>query len=127
MVNSRQKGKRGELELAAKLRELFPHLDVRRSQQFSGKTDDSMDLVGFPGLSIECKRVQSLNIYNAIQQALEGKGVPSVFHRKNHQDWLVTVRLSDLIEFARIIMEQSNGEELPQLGNPVTEQRPEER
>lgn len=92
-MNSRAKGAAGERELAKKLREYG--FDARRGQQFSGANGDA-DVVGLPGIHIECKRVERLNIYDAVDQAKrdarEGE-FPSVFHRKNRCDWLVTMPL----------------------------------
>lgn len=94
--NSREKGRKGELELAHKLRE--HGYSTRRGQQYSG-TETSADVVGLPGIHIECKRVEALNIYAAIMQAVHDTGesddLPAVFHRKNNQPWLVTMRLED--------------------------------
>jgi Holliday junction resolvase len=99
-VNSKQKGKRGELELSHKLQDYG--FDTRRSVQYNGKADDGQaDLLGLPGIHIECKRVEKLNLYDAMAQAIhdakDGE-LPSVFHRKNHSEWLVTMRLSDWIK-----------------------------
>ena len=98
-MNSRQKGKRGELELAKVLRE--HGYDTRRGQQYSG-TETSADVVGLPGIHIECKRVENLNVYNARAQAIRDTGesgdLPAVFHRKNNQPWLVTMRLDDWLK-----------------------------
>lgn len=98
-INSRQKGKRGELECASKLKELgFPN--VRRSQQYAGMHGDA-DLVGLEKIHIEVKRNEHLNIQDAIDQAVrdarEGE-LPAVFHRKNDCPWLVTMKLEDWIE-----------------------------
>lgn len=94
-MNSRQKGKRGELELAKKLNELG--FETRRSVQYCGANGDA-DVVGIPGVHIECKRVESLNIHKAMEQAKrdaqEGEA-PAVFHRKNGGEWLVTMRPPD--------------------------------
>ena len=58
-MNSRQKGKKGELELAKVLRGYgYP---ARRGQQYSGANGDA-DVVGLPHVHIECKRVEALNI-----------------------------------------------------------------
>lgn len=98
-MNSRQKGKRGELELAKVLRE--HGYETRRGQQYSG-TETSADVVGLPGIHIECKRVENLNVYNALAQAIRDAGesgdLPAVFHRKNNQPWLVTMRLDDWLK-----------------------------
>ena len=103
-VNGKQKGKRGELELSHKLNEYG--YETRRSVQYNGKADDGKaDLVNLPGIHIECKRVEKLNLYDAMAQAIHdakhGK-FPTVFHRKNHSEWLVTMRLKDWIELYRI-------------------------
>lgn len=95
MTNSRQKGARGERELAAVLRE--HGFECRRGQQYSGANGDA-DVVGLPGVHIECKRVESLNIYKAIEQAKSDareNELPAVFHRKNGKPWLVTMTLED--------------------------------
>ena len=100
--NSRAKGKRGEIELAHKLRE--HGYSTRRGQQYSG-TETSADVVGLPGIHIECKRVEALNIYAAIMQAVHDTGesgdLPAVFHRKNNQPWLVTMRLEEWLALYR--------------------------
>ena len=92
-MNSRQKGKRGELELAKILRSFG--YDARRGQQYSGANGDA-DVIGVPGLHIECKRVESLNIENALLQAEHDAPegiIPVVMHRKNGDTWKVTLRL----------------------------------
>lgn len=100
-MNSREKGKAGELELARILREYG--YTARRGQQYSGVNGDA-DVVGIPGLHIECKRVEKLNIHDAMQQAVrdarEGE-IPVVMHRKNRAEWLATVRLSDWLNERR--------------------------
>jgi hypothetical protein len=99
--NSRAKGAVGERELAAELNRLFA-TSARRGQQYSGIEGE--DVVGIPGIHVESKRVQALNIHNAVDQAAKdskGVKVPAVFHRKNHKPWLVTVRLDDLEAFVK--------------------------
>ena len=65
-MNSREKGKRGERELAGELRR--HGYDARRGQQYCGVNGDA-DVVGLPGLHIECKRVERLDLYAAMAQA----------------------------------------------------------
>lgn len=124
-MNSREKGKRGELELARVLRSLG--YDCRRGQQYSGANGDA-DVVGLPGVHIECKRVERLNLYDAMAQAKhdarEGE-TPVVAHRKDRCKWLVTLELEDFItEFYREweagnhVQNLKNKEAHPQLPDP---------
>lgn len=96
-MNSKKKGKTGELELANLLKK--HGYDTRRSVQYCGSNGDA-DVVGLDGIHIECKRVERLNIDDAMQQAIsdarEGE-LPAVFHRKNRKKWLVTMTLDDWI------------------------------
>jgi hypothetical protein len=97
-INSKQKGKTGELELAHILQD--HGYDARRTQQFCGKAGDA-DCVGLPGIHIESKRVEALNIEKAIDQAIsdaKNGDMPTVFHRKNRRPWLVTMLLDDWLK-----------------------------
>ncbi len=89
-VNSKRKGKTGELELARKLREYG--YDVRRSVQYNGKAEEGQaDLVGLSGIHIECKRTETLRLYDAVDQAKRDAAtgeIPVVFHRKNNCEWV---------------------------------------
>lgn len=99
MVNGKRKGKDGELELARKLREFG--YNVRRSVQYNGKAEEGQpDLVGLPGLHIECKRTEALRLYDAVDQAKrDSKGdLPVVFHRKNNCDWVAIMPLDSFME-----------------------------
>lgn len=99
-MNSKQKGKRGELELARKLREYG--YETRRGQQYSGIEGE--DVVGLPHIHIECKRTERLNIYEAMKQAIKDAKLdekPAVFWRKNREGWLVIMRFDDWVELYR--------------------------
>lgn len=97
----REKGKRGERELAGILKD--HGYDCRRGQQFCGTAGDA-DVIGLPGIHIECKRVERLNLQEAMDQAgrdaREGE-LPAVFHRRDRSGWLVTMRLEDWIGLYR--------------------------
>ena len=97
-MNSREKGAAAERELANILRK--HGYTARRGQQYSGANGDA-DVVGIPGVHIECKRVERLNIHDAMQQAVrdarDGE-IPVVIHRKNRTEWLATLRLEDWLE-----------------------------
>lgn len=97
-INSKKKGAAGERELSSKLKEYG--YCTRRGQQYCGANGDA-DVVGLEGIHIECKRVERLNIHDAISQAKADatKGeLPTVFHRKNRCEWLVTMTLEDWIK-----------------------------
>ena len=85
--SQREKGKRGERELAGILKGYG--YACRRGQQFCG-ADGSADVVGLPGMHIECKRVERLNILDAVEQSVrdarEGE-LPVVFHRRDRSEW----------------------------------------
>ena len=89
-INSRDKGKRGELEFA-KLCQKHGYTDSRRGQQYSGIEGE--DVVGLPGIHVEVKRVESLNIEKAMQQSIRDAGdlIPIVAHRKNREGWKITI------------------------------------
>ena len=99
MTNSKQKGSAGERELALFLRE--HGLTARRTQQYCGASPDSSDVVvkELQSVHFECKRVEKLNIENAMEQAIRDakEKIPVVAHRKNRGEWLGTVRLPDLL------------------------------
>ena len=100
MKNSRVKGAAGEREWAGFCREQG-YDDVRRTAQYCGNTGDASDCVGLPGIHQEVKRVERLNIYDALAQAIHdsevaGKGdFPTVIHRRNDHPWLVTMRAEE--------------------------------
>lgn len=101
-MNSRQKGAAGERELAKALRS--HGFETRRGQQYCGSNGDA-DVVGLPGVHIECKRVERLNLKDAMAQsradARPGE-IPVVMHRKNNCKWLVTLSLDDFIQGDRL-------------------------
>lgn len=100
-INSRRKGKTGELELARKLREYG--WDCRRGQQYSGASGDA-DVVGIPGIHIECKRRNRLEPYEYISQARHDarKGeLPVVFMRRDNSDWLVLMDFDTAMQLIR--------------------------
>lgn len=102
-MNSKRKGKTGELDLVRWLRAHgFP--DARRGQQHKGGPD-SPDIVGVPGWHIECKRDARIDIgtkalADACEQAdREVRGnpcaLPVVLWRRNREAWRATLYMSD--------------------------------
>ena len=95
---SRNKGKVGERELAKRLRDLG--WDARRGQQYSGATGEA-DVIGLPGIHIECKRVETLHLWDALAQSKSDARedeLPVVMHRRNNCDWVVIQPLDDWIK-----------------------------
>lgn len=95
---SRDKGKRGEREVALILRE--HGFEARRGQQYCGANGDA-DVIGIPGLHIEVKRTEKFRMYEALDQARNDARedeLPVVFTRKNNCDWVACLRLDDFME-----------------------------
>jgi len=106
-VNSKQKGNRGEREWAAYCRE--QGYEVRRTQQYAGGMEESADCIGLPYIHQEVKRVEKLNIDDALEQAKEDNEptindihklnkIPIVAHRRNGKQWKVTMYADDWFE-----------------------------
>ena len=101
MVNSRRKGKAGELEWAHYLTDKGH--PARRGQQFSGG-DESPDVIckSLP-VHWEVKRTETFQIDKAFAQATEDAGsdkIPVVAHRKSRGEWVVVLSADD---FMRIL------------------------
>lgn len=100
-INSRQKGARFERKIAGLLRDYG--YDSRRGQQYSGANGDA-DVIGLPGIHIEAKAVEKLNLYDAMSQskrdAREGE-IPIVIHKKNNCNILVTLEFDNFMELYR--------------------------
>ena len=113
-MNSRQKGKRGELEAAHVLKEYG--VDARRGQQYAGINGDA-DVVGLDGYHIEVKRNEQLNLEEAVKQSVRDareNETPIVMHRKNRGEWLVTLRIDD---FMHLIGKTRTNEEISEDAN----------
>jgi len=96
---SQRKGAAGERELSGILQK-HGYLTERGGSLSFGEVPD---LSGLPGVHIEVKRVERLNILEAMKQAERDAerfhdGVPTVFHRRNRSPWLVTMKLKDWLE-----------------------------
>jgi Holliday junction resolvase len=110
MINSRSKGAQAEREWRDVLRD-EGYLKARRGQQFSG-SPDSPDVVcpELAGIHFEVKRVEKLNIADAMAQAAAdcagksdgcGSKTPVVAHRRNRTPWLVTMLAADFFKLLR--------------------------
>jgi hypothetical protein len=104
-VNSRSKGKRGELEAAKALTRVLG-CTARRGQQFSGGGDSPDVVHSIDGMHVEVKRTERFNLYDALDQAKQDaadESVPVVMHRRNRCPWVVVVELDRLPELVAII------------------------
>ena len=100
-INSKQKGARFERQLASLFRE-HGYDDARRTAQYCGNTGDASDVIGLPGIHIEAKHQERMQLYDWMDQAKrDSKGtenMPVVFHKKNNAEILVTMRFDDFME-----------------------------
>ena len=107
-MNSKQKGKRGELEAAEMLRSVG-FINARRTAQYCGSTGQADDVVGVEGLHIEVKRCERLEITKWIQQAerdtTDTNITPVVLHRRSREPWYVTLPAIDFFQMYRTLLE----------------------
>lgn len=99
----REKGKRGERELASVLRDAG-YSESKRSVQYCGMGGESADVLGLPGVHIECKRTERLELWKSIDQAISDckqGNIPVVMHRPSRRPWIVIIRLDDFIPMYR--------------------------
>jgi Holliday junction resolvase len=104
-INSRAKGKVGELEFSAFLKERG--IEARRGQQFKGGTDSPDVVAGgcVAGIHFEVKRVQAGNLYGWHDQACADADLckmPVVAHRRNNKRWLAILDMRDFITLAEM-------------------------
>lgn len=100
---SKQKGKLGEREVAALLKDYG--YEARRGYQYLGGSHDEPDVKhNIPGIHIEVKRTERLNLGAAYRQAEGDAGTktPVVFHRSSRQPWLVTINAQDFLKFVKL-------------------------
>ena len=103
-MNSNNKGKRGELEVARILRE-NGFEDARRTAQYCGNTGDAADVVGLDGFHLEVKRCETIRIMEWLKQAIrdcKGK-IPLVVFRRNNDEWFVCLRLVNFLDLLKKI------------------------
>ena len=95
-INSRAKGAKGERELANLISDRG--YKCIRGQQRSGL--EQADVIGLDYIHIECKRVENLNLDKAMEQSIRDRKageMATVFHRKNNQQWKVTIGFEDFM------------------------------
>ena len=119
-INSRAKGARGERAVAKILRD-FGFKDAKRGVQFSGLQGDADVVDAIPGIHLEIKNVEKLNIDAAMEQSERdahaefvktGKPVvPVVVHKKNRTDWKITMHFKDFLDMFGEQLKRGDGDE----------------
>lgn len=105
-INSREKGKRGEREAVNFLTTIG--WMAKRGQQYAGGAESPDVIHDIPGVHLEVKRVERLNLSTAMAQARRDAGpkLPVVMHRRNGEDWLVTVSAEAFFKLVKQTVEE---------------------
>ena len=104
-INSRAKGKRGELQARDAVREHWAAPDCVRAAQGAGAFAADLLHAGHE-VHVEVKCVARLGTEKFILQAerdAEEPELPVVRMRQNHGEWCVMFRLKDSVRFADMI------------------------
>ena len=105
-VNSKQKGARFERQLAGLFRD-YGYTEARRTAQYCWNTGDASDVVGLPGIHVEAKHQERMQLYDWMDQAKRdakaggARLLPAVFSKKNNHSILVTMELDDWMQIYR--------------------------
>jgi Holliday junction resolvase len=102
-INSKQKGKSGELEFSKFLQE--NGYQARRTQQYCG-TEGASDVIcnELRHVHFEVKRIKKCAVYKYYDQAERDRGehqFPIVAIRANNREWIVTLNAEDFLELIR--------------------------
>lgn len=101
---SRDKGARGELEVADIIRNAG-WVTARRTHDGREQAGRG-DIAGGPsGCHIEVKRQEKLNVPAALRQCAEDAGtldIPILVHRPSRHDWMATLPLDELLSLLKL-------------------------
>lgn len=110
-MNSRQKGKRGELEFVHFLKDR--KIEARRGQQYAGGTDSPDVIAGgcVSQVHFEVKRREAGNPYDWLAQAKHDvmgshDKFPVVAHKRNGKEWIAILDMDHFLQ----IMELANAQ-----------------
>ena len=97
-----RKGRAGEWELSKLLN--AAGFDTRPAPPMNYGTEP--DIVGLPGVHIECKRAERLRLSEWMEQAKRdaarfGDGMPVVIFRQNGQPWRVLLNLDSFLRLLK--------------------------
>lgn len=103
-MNSRDKGARGEREIVDAYRSAgYPAVRT----PLSGGMQWKGDLIGVPGLGIEVKRNERLNIWAALDQCTVDTPldhVPALHFRRSRSPWWVAIPLPEFIALWQLFL-----------------------
>lgn len=99
-MNSKRKGSAGERELCDFLAARGYPAHRNDQRYVGGKNNPDVSAEGLEGYHFEVKRVERLNVSEAMKQAAgDASGrIPAVVHRRNREPWLITLRLEDWLK-----------------------------
>ncbi len=92
----KSKGNRGEREIV----DILKAHGYPAYRNFASGGYGGSDIVGLPGMAVEVKMVEKLNIWKALEQgeqAASATDTPTVFFRRNRSRWYAALPLEDLL------------------------------
>jgi len=97
--SQQRKGRNGEIELVR----IFVDNGIPAEVGLAVSFGTTPDVVGVDGVHVEVKRVERLNVPEAMNQSIRDSqkfmdGLPTLFHRRNRSPWLVTMTLDDWLK-----------------------------
>ena len=101
---AKAKGASAEREIAKILQD--HGYDAHRGMVFYHEPDI---VGGVPGLHLEVKRQEKLALKDWMAQSESQKRAgeyPTVVHRKNREEWLITMKFEDFLEFIKMPFEE---------------------
>ena len=105
-MNSRSKGKRGELEFASYLKKFQMEdgtpVEARRGVQFGCGSVNNPDVISSLPVHWEVKRTNRLRLIDSVNQAVidsAGAKPPIVAFKANHQNWIAILPMEDMMNF----------------------------
>ena len=113
---SRDKGKRGEREIAALFR--AHGFQARRGQQFKGGGDSPDVVHNIPGLHVEVKFRENVSLYAALDQVSRDAAVedtPVVFMRKLRKPWIMVIDADDFLDLVEDRRKYVEDQELKEM------------
>jgi hypothetical protein len=113
-INSKKKGKAGELEACAILRE--HGFRAARSQQYRGSVDSAdLDVPRFDRLGLHpevkrCEQVRMKQWFDQCRTDVEGSSAyPVVIHKRNREPWFATMDFDDFLNLIAYLDSTSRG------------------